>query len=282
MNVTEPTPSEATPSETASFPATPSGATPSKATPSEATPSPAAPSEPTSSAAVLEQRLARLEDRVDRLLDVLDATPPRANPGATSLGGTADSPHETDAPRQDDAAPRLELHRLRDADRPAGRSSAGPAAPTGAPGSSSTSPAGGASTSADDPLFALHALEERYPSPGAVLYTGSVDLPLGPVQHQWGRTTADILHADWAERAERAGALGHPLRLALLRLLLEGEHTVAQLVDELELGSTGVAYHHLNQLHTSGWITSPRRGVWTIPPSRVVPLLAIVIALEEN
>jgi DNA-binding transcriptional ArsR family regulator len=76
-------------------------------------------------------------------------------------------------------------------------------------------------------------------------------------------------------------ALGHPLRLSLLRLLLDGEHTVAQLVDELELASTGVAYHHLNQLQSAGWVTSPHRGVWSVPATRVIPLLVIITALEE-
>ncbi|GAB2538279.1 hypothetical protein GCM10027268_09070 [Brachybacterium huguangmaarense] len=136
--------------------------------------------------------------------------------------------------------------------------------------------------SADDPLFLLHAIEERVPAPGAVFYAGTVELPIGPVTYQWGRPTQALLDADWAERAERVAALGHPLRLAMLRLLLDAEHTVAQIVDELDLGSTGVAYHHLNQLHGAGWITSPRRGVWAIPPSRVIPLLAIVTALEEG
>ncbi len=229
--------------------------------------------EPPPSEAALEQRLARLEDRVDRLLDALHATPD-APSAARPQGRAAGSPREVAASRGERTTAPPELHRLRDTDRPA--------TPTDASGSSSTTPTGAVSAATGDPLFALHALEERFPSPGAVLYTGSLDLPMGPVQYQWGRTTEDILHADWAERAERMSALGHPLRLALMRLLLDGEHTVAQLVDELELGSTGVAYHHLNQLHTSGWITTPRRGVWAIPPSRVVPLLAIVIALEEN
>lgn len=229
--------------------------------------------EPTPFEAALERRLARLEDRVDRLLDSLDPAP-GATSAARSQGKTPGSPREVAASRQEPTLSSLELHRLRDIDSPTGT--------TDASGSSSATPTGAASAATGDPLFALHALEERFPSPGAVLYTGSLDLPMGPVQYQWGRTTEDILHADWAERAERMSALGHPLRLALMRLLLNGEHTVAQLVDELELGSTGVAYHHLNQLHTSGWITTPRRGVWAIPPGRVVPLLAIIIALEEN
>lgn len=134
----------------------------------------------------------------------------------------------------------------------------------------------------EDPFWALHGLEERLPSPGGVLYAGSVDLGAGPVQYQWGRPTGALRAADWSERAERIAALGHRLRLAILQHLLDGECTVAQLVEELSLASTGVAYHHLNALQQAGWVSSPRRGSWQLPPSRIVPLLAIVLALEEG
>src|SRR5699024_12837992 len=97
-----------------------------------------------------------------------------------------------------------------------------------------------------------------------------------------GRPTEHLLAAAWAEHAETVAALGHPLRLAILRRLLDGEHTVAQLVDELELASTGVAYHHLSALQTSGWVTSPRRGSWALSAPRVVPLPAILLALAKG
>jgi DNA-binding transcriptional ArsR family regulator len=120
------------------------------------------------------------------------------------------------------------------------------------------------------------------PAPGGVVFTGSVDVGAGHLEHQWGRHTDDLLDRDWAKHAESVAALGHPLRLAILRRLIDGEHTVAQLVDELELASTGVAYHHLSALQTGGWVTSPRRGSWAIPHSRVVPLLAVITALEKG
>lgn len=137
-------------------------------------------------------------------------------------------------------------------------------------------------TTGGDPFWAMHALQDRLPAPGGVVYAGSVDVGLGHVDYQWGRPTGHLLESDWAEHAETVASLGHPLRLAILRLLLDAEHTVAQLVDELELASTGVAYHHLSALQSGGWVVSPRRGTWTIPVSRVVPLLAIITALEKG
>lgn len=130
-------------------------------------------------------------------------------------------------------------------------------------------------------FWALHGLKSTYKAPGAVAFTGAVDLGIGHIEYQWERKTDYILDVDWAERAGRAAALGHPVRMAMLRLLLDQPHTVAELVDALELASTGVAYHHLHQLQAGGWVTSAQRGVWSVPGSRVVPLMAIVIALEE-
>jgi DNA-binding transcriptional ArsR family regulator len=154
---------------------------------------------------------------------------------------------------------------------------AAPAAPAAQPDGPTDIPA-----AFPEQFWALNALREHVPSPGGVVYAGSVDLPTGHLDYQWARGTEALREADWADRAPRLDALGHPLRLAILRLLLGGEYTVAQIVDELELASTGVAYHHLNHLQTGGWVTSPRRGAWTIPAGRVIPLLTIITALEEN
>lgn len=133
-----------------------------------------------------------------------------------------------------------------------------------------------------DTFWALDGLKSRLGPRGGVLYTGAVTLGGGRYEYQWARPTEHLEQTDWAERAETVGALGHPLRLTLLQRLAEGERTVAQLVDELELGSTGIAYHHLSALQAGGWVTSPRRGTWAIPASRLIPLLAIVTALEEG
>ncbi|MCS6712530.1 helix-turn-helix domain-containing protein [Brachybacterium sp. EF45031] len=128
-------------------------------------------------------------------------------------------------------------------------------------------------------LWAVDGLRDRSPEGGA-LYAGSVTTPAGAYVYQWARPTRALLDADWAERAERLAALGQPLRLSILRLLLDGPTSVAQIVDQLQLGSTGVAYHHLHALQSEGWVTSPQRGVWEIPPARVVPLLVIMLAVE--
>lgn len=169
-------------------------------------------------------------------------------------------------------------------ERTSGTTSEG-SAPTAASGAPATPPASSDQapvTDEADPFWALTSLKEHAPAPGAVVFAGAVDVGAGHLEYQWGRPTEHLLATDWAEHAEAVAALGHPLRLAMLRRLLDREHTVAQLVDELELGSTGVAYHHLSALQSGGWVTSPRRGSWALATPRVVPLLAIITALEKG
>lgn len=141
----------------------------------------------------------------------------------------------------------------------------------------------GPTTPADSDTFApLNALKELLPEPGGVQFTGAVTVGAGHFEFQWARPTQHLQQTDWAEHADTIAALGHPLRLTILQHLLEGERTVAQLVDELGLASTGVAYHHLSALQAVGWVTSPRRGAWALPAPRIVPLLTILIALEKG
>ena len=219
--------------------------------------------EPGSDADDLRARLDRLEALVGRLIEHA----PVATLPTTDLERTASTPS---APGPDTAA--------------AGDGAAGDGAE--GDGTADTAAPRHARPALDERLpaqfWALNALAANVPAPGGVVFAGAVDLPAGPIRYQWARPAEHLLAADWSERADRAAALGHPLRLSILRLLLDGERTVAQLVDELTLGSTGVAYHHLNLLQGAGWVTSPRRGTWAIPASRIIPLLSIVIALEES
>ncbi|GAB2566975.1 helix-turn-helix domain-containing protein [Kribbella endophytica] len=92
---------------------------------------------------------------------------------------------------------------------------------------------------------------------------------------------ADILETDWTSRASTLAALGHPVRLTLLREILNGRTTVSALSEVEGLGTSGQIYHHLRQLTAEGWLHTPSRGVFAVPPTRVVALRAILVALER-
>jgi hypothetical protein len=132
---------------------------------------------------------------------------------------------------------------------------------------------------AADMYWALGGLRERIgdEGSGAVLYTGTVDLPTGEhYDWQYGATVDDLMDADWATWAGTLGALGHPVRLNLLRSVLAGTRSAAELAADEGLGTTGQLYHHLRQLVSAGWLQSAARGQYAVPGERVVPLLVIL------
>jgi DNA-binding transcriptional ArsR family regulator len=130
-----------------------------------------------------------------------------------------------------------------------------------------------------DTFWALEALAARSPEGGAVLYTGSVELPTkGLVQWQYGLGAKELFEQDWSEQADKLAALGHPVRLSILQAVLNGETTVAKLVEKLDTGTSGQIYHHLKELISTGWLVATRRGSHEVPPAKIVPLLAILLA----
>ena len=130
-----------------------------------------------------------------------------------------------------------------------------------------------------DRFWALEGLKERLPAgDGAVVFTGVVPTPGGWYEWQWGASSGELLEADWSQRSAGLAALGHPVRLGLLRQVLSGAGTVAELQERAALGTSGQLYHHLRQLVNAGWLRSAARGRYAVPPDRVVPLLVVLAA----
>ncbi|KJL45944.1 Helix-turn-helix domain protein [Microbacterium hydrocarbonoxydans] len=132
-----------------------------------------------------------------------------------------------------------------------------------------------ASDAPADPLWFVNTLG-RY-APGVVMMAGAVEVPAGPVRWQYGLHADDLLARDWSELARPVEALGHPVRLELVRRILNGTQTTAELLELDQFASSGQLYHHLRQLVSAGWLTSPRRGHYEVPVSRIVPLLVLTM-----
>lgn len=133
-------------------------------------------------------------------------------------------------------------------------------------------------------LNGLHARRSDHPatSEGAVMLVGSLTLPDGaPVAWQQSAGTAGILETDWSEQATTFSALGHPVRLELLRHILSGVHGTADLAAIESLGTTGQLHHHLRQLVGAGWVRQSGRGTYEVPSSRIVPLLACLTGAQR-
>lgn len=141
------------------------------------------------------------------------------------------------------------------------------------------------STPVSGTFWALEGLKEHVPD-GGVLFTGAVTLPTGEY-YEWqaGTPAAEMLDVDWAESAtELSGvlaALGHPVRLLLLGLILTGTRTVSELQNNDALGTSGQLYHHLRQLVSAGWLRTATRGSYAVPPDRIIPLLTILTAARR-
>ena len=138
-------------------------------------------------------------------------------------------------------------------------------------------------------FWALRRLKEELDEAGAtaggVLFTGAVHLS-PQERYEWQATTlTDALLAEDdptdSTTADSLAALGHPMRLRLLRAILGGVHTVAGLAELPEVGTTGQIYHHLRQLAGAGWLHTPGRGRYGVPPARVVPLLVMLSAARR-
>lgn len=86
---------------------------------------------------------------------------------------------------------------------------------------------------------------------------------------------------DWSDVAPALAALGSPIRLTLLREIVRGHTTVNALSQVEGLGTSGQIYHHLRHLTAEGWLHTPTRGTFAIPPDRATALNTILLALED-
>ncbi|MGO1410196.1 MAG: ArsR/SmtB family transcription factor [Microbacterium sp.] len=136
-------------------------------------------------------------------------------------------------------------------------------------------------------LWALDGLQDRLdddPSTvdGAVMLVGSLTLPTGAsASWQQGIGTTGLLDAPWTEQASTLAALGHPVRIELLRHILSGVQTTSELTAIDSLSTTGQLHHHLRQLVAAGWVKQRGRGSYEIPAARIVPLLVCVLGAER-
>lgn len=140
-----------------------------------------------------------------------------------------------------------------------------------------------------DQPWAVDVLRERRGTPyeegsvsGGLLYAGYLRTPgSGLVAWQVERPLPPALKTTWEVAAAVLAALGHPLRLEIVRHLLLGARTSQDLQQLPGLGSTGRLYHHLRELLASGLVESRRRNHYAVPPAKVVPCLVAIAAAAE-
>lgn len=102
--------------------------------------------------------------------------------------------------------------------------------------------------------------------------------------YRWAREevpVATLLALDDARAAQMLSALGHRQRLAILEAILQRPRSAAELVDLLNLGTTGAAYHHLNVLQAADLVVQEGRGVFAVHGQRVQGFLILLAGLAD-
>lgn len=118
-------------------------------------------------------------------------------------------------------------------------------------------------------------------SGGAVSYQGRLTAPV-ELEWQMQLDPAQVLALDDTPRTEVLTALAHPVRIAIVRLLMSaGAQTAQALQTEAELGSTGQLYHHLKGLTSCGIVEQDKRGTYRIRPQAAIPALVLITASSD-
>jgi DNA-binding transcriptional ArsR family regulator len=120
-------------------------------------------------------------------------------------------------------------------------------------------------------------------SRGTVVTRGVVRDANGEREYRWElEAHADDLLGFNDELASRLlAAIGHRQRLAILKAILTTPTTAADLVTQLDLGTTGAAYHHLKVLQSADLVTTESRGVFTVQPHRVSAIFSILAGIDS-
>ncbi len=115
---------------------------------------------------------------------------------------------------------------------------------------------------------------------GSVAYGGHVTLA-GEVSWQIALDAAAVLELPPAGAVRVLAALGHAVRLQLVRRLLQGPATVTELVEAVGGSSSGQVYHHLSTLTAAGVVEADGGGRHRVPATGVVPVLVTLLAAAD-
>jgi hypothetical protein len=165
------------------------------------------------------------------------------------------------------------------------RSVAAKAAPKAGAAPASTAATPALPTAGEDRFWALNGLHTRNAAQGltngGVLYTGRITTSAGR-QYSWQRQegTDELMVQDWSTLSDTVAALGHPVRLGVLKACLGNARSTQDLLALPNMGTTGQLFHHLKALQQAGWLRSLQRGTYEVPADRIVPLLTILLAAK--
>ena len=115
---------------------------------------------------------------------------------------------------------------------------------------------------------------------GLIGYQGESNLH-GHIEWEIGYSPDAILNLPLQRSVDVLAALGHPVRQAIVRRLLRGPVSSADLQEAVGLSSPGQLYHHLKTLTAANLVEQRSRGDYRISGPHVVPILTILLASSD-
>jgi DNA gyrase subunit B len=105
------------------------------------------------------------------------------------------------------------------------------------------------------------------------------------IKYKWDaqeQQISSLLNLDGEKMARILSALGNKQRLDILRSVVKGPVTGTELVERLNMGTTGQLYHHIKALMGSDLLVQEERGgTYSLPAHRVLPVLLLLAAASE-
>ncbi|TYS41898.1 ArsR family transcriptional regulator [Bacillus infantis] len=117
----------------------------------------------------------------------------------------------------------------------------------------------------------------------SISYSGTITTDEG--RRKWkpaSKTLGEVLAPDSGGLANILSSLGHKQRIEIIKSLLQEPKNAAELVRELEMGTTGQLYHHMKPLLHAGIIEQKERGgSYSITADKILPILLQLAAAAE-
>ena len=116
-------------------------------------------------------------------------------------------------------------------------------------------------------MHRLIAKADELEASGIMSFAGLHRTGRGPGEgiYMWGLrgvTTDDVLAVDDARNIKVLSALAHPVRLRMMKSILQQPGTAAELRERLNLSSNGQTYHALNLLENGGMVEHLANGTY--------------------
>ncbi|TXK83935.1 helix-turn-helix domain-containing protein [Paenibacillus sp. N3.4] len=130
---------------------------------------------------------------------------------------------------------------------------------------------------------AIHTEKNMSTELGSVFYSGQYRGAQGSFRWEPQEKQVSLLmQMDGEKIAKILAVFGHKQRLDILRSVLQEPLTGPELVERLNMGTTGQLYHHIKALVGADLLIQEERGgKYTIPGHRALPLLLLLAAAAD-